>query len=127
MQLLRQCHMCSACLGVQLLEYNYALSTKGCAHHDVEVVGRPLCIHLWKAIAVSDSVVNTPLHGFALDSAALGGHMLKFYCNLQHAIASLENALSAILNAHPMSGMQTAKSSKLMHAPPDPLQIAVAA
>ena len=28
MQLLRQCHMCSACLGVQLLEYNYALSTK---------------------------------------------------------------------------------------------------
>ena len=53
--------------------------------------------------------------------------MLKFYCNLQHVTVSLENVLSAILTAHPMSGMQTAKSSKLMHAPPEPLQIAVAA
>ena len=53
--------------------------------------------------------------------------MLKFYCNLQHVTVSLENVLSAILIAHPMSGMRTAKSNKLMHEPPAPLQIAVAA
>lgn len=125
-QLLHQCHMHNGRLGVQLLEESKALF-QGFAHHDVEVVRRPLCIHLWETIAVSDSTIDTPLHGLPLDSAALGGHMLKLYCNLQHGAVSLENVLPAILTAHPMSSIQTAKSSRLMHARPEPLQIAVAA